>query len=63
VQHRQADKTITAWLLARRRRAENLVRFGSHRSHVLVEMAHDLAGAEGMALAARLSDPDYPNSG
>ncbi len=56
----KADKTTMAWLLARRSRAVQLVRFGSHLSQQLVEMAHDLAGPEGVALAARLSDPDYP---
>jgi HNH endonuclease len=56
----KADKTTMAWLLAKRSRAINLVRFGSHLSQLLVEMAHDLAGPDGVALAARLSDPDYP---
>jgi len=58
----KADKTTMAWLLAKRNRVINLVRFGSHLSLGLVEMVHDLAGAEGLALAARLSDPDYPYS-
>ena len=58
----KADKTTMAWLLAKRSRAVNLVRFGSHLSQLLVEMAHDLAGPEGVALAARLSDPEYPYS-
>ncbi len=56
----KADKTTMAWLLAKRIRAVHLVRFGAHLSHGLVEMAHDMAGPEGVALAARLSDPDYP---
>jgi len=58
----KADKTAMVWLLAKRTRVINLVRFGSHLSQGLVEMVHDLAGAEGLALAARLSDPDYPYS-
>ena len=58
----KADKTTMAWLLAKRSRAVNLIRFGSHLSQGLVDMAHDLAGPEGVALAARLSDPDYPYS-
>ena len=51
-----------AWLLARRARAVNLIRFGSHLSPLLVHMTRDLAGPEGIALAERLSDPDYPYS-
>lgn len=58
----KADKTTMAWLLAKRSRAVNLIRFGGHLSQLLVEMAHDLAGPEGVALAARLSDPEYPYS-
>jgi hypothetical protein len=58
----KADKTTMAWLLAKRSRAVNLVRFGAHLSPQLVAMAHDLAGPEGVALAARLSDPEYPYS-
>ncbi len=58
----KADKTTMAWLLAKRTRAVNLVRFGSHLSQGLIDMAHDLAGPDGIALAARLSDPDYPYS-
>ena len=58
----KADKTTMAWLLVKRIRAVNLVRFGAHLSPQLVEMARDLAGTEGIALADRLSDPDYPYS-
>ena len=58
----KADKTTMAWLLGNRTRAVNLIRFGKHLSQLLVEMAHDLAGPEGVALAERLSDPDYPYS-
>ncbi|HYW51807.1 MAG TPA: HNH endonuclease signature motif containing protein [Gemmatimonadaceae bacterium] len=56
----KADTTAMAWLLAKRMRAINLVRFGSHLSPQLVAMARDLAGPEGIALAAKLDDPDYP---
>ncbi|MCC7051902.1 MAG: HNH endonuclease [Gemmatimonadaceae bacterium] len=58
----KADKTTMAWLLAKRNRAVQLIRFGGHLSEGLVEMARDLAGPEGVALAERLSDPDYPYS-
>ena len=58
----KADKTTMAWLLAKRSRAVQLIRFGAHLSAGLVAMAHDLAGPEGIALAERLSDPDYPYS-
>lgn len=56
----KADKTTMAWLLQKPMRAVHLVRFGTHLSHGLVEMARDLAGPDGIALAAKLSDPDYP---
>ncbi|MBC7562814.1 MAG: HNH endonuclease [Gemmatimonadaceae bacterium] len=58
----KADKTAMVWLLGKRHRVINLVRFGSHLSQGLVEMVHDLAGADGLSLAKRLSDPDYPYS-
>lgn len=58
----KADKTTMAWLLGKRARAVNVVRFGAHLSPQLVHMARDLAGPEGIALAERLSDPDYPYS-
>jgi 5-methylcytosine-specific restriction endonuclease McrA len=58
----KADKTTMAWLLAKRSRAVQLVRFGAHLSPQLVHMARDLAGPDGVALAERLSDPDYPYS-
>ena len=56
----KADKATITWLLAKRTRAVNLLRYGAHLSQMLVEMARDLAGPEGVALAERLSDPDYP---
>jgi 5-methylcytosine-specific restriction endonuclease McrA len=58
----KADKPTLTWLLAKRNRAVQLIRFGAHLSQGLIDMAHDLAGPEGIALAARLSDPDYPYS-
>jgi hypothetical protein len=58
----KADKTTMAWLLAKRIRAVNIVRFGEHLSPQLIDMARDLAGPDGIALAERLSDPDYPYS-
>ena len=58
----KADKTAMAWLLGKRSRAVNIVRFGSHLSPQLVDMARDLAGPDGIALAEKLSDPDYPYS-
>ena len=56
----KADLTAMAWLLAKRMRAINLVRFGAHLSPQLVAITCDLAGPDGIALAAKLSDPDYP---
>jgi len=58
----KADKTAMAWLLGKRSRAVNIVRFGSHLSPQLIDMARDLAGPDGIALAEKLSDPDYPYS-
>ncbi len=56
----KADKPILAFLLARRTRAVNLLRFGEHLSPMLLDLARQIAGPEGVALAERLSDPDYP---
>lgn len=56
----KSAKTIMRWLLDKPARAINLVRFGSHLSPLLIDMARDLAGPDGIALAERLSDPDYP---
>lgn len=59
---RKADKPILAFLLDRRQRAAGLLRFGSHLSPMLVKMAREIAGPEGIARAERLADPDYPYS-
>lgn len=56
----KADKPILAFLLARRTRAVNLLRFGEHLSPMLLDLARQVAGPEGVARAERLSDPDYP---
>jgi 5-methylcytosine-specific restriction endonuclease McrA len=54
------DQPILAFLLGRRSRAAGLLRFGTHLSPMLVDMARQIAGAEGQARAERLADPDYP---
>jgi hypothetical protein len=56
----KADTPILAFLLARRERAESLIRYGLHLSPMLVDLARQIAGPEATALAERLSDPDYP---
>lgn len=56
----KADTPILAFLLARRERAETLLRYGLHLSPLLVKMAREIAGEEAYARAERLSDPDYP---
>ena len=56
----KADKPIVAFLLAHRARAANLLRYGTHLTPMLRNLACDLAGAEAAARAARLADPDYP---
>ena len=56
----KADKPILAFLLARRTRAVNLLRFGEHLSPMLLDLARQVAGPDGIARAERLADPDYP---
>lgn len=56
----KADAPILAFLLARRERAANLLRYGRHLSPMLVDLAEQVAGPEAAARAARLADPDYP---
>lgn len=56
----KADKPIVAFLLARRTRAVGLLRFGEHLSPMLLDMARQVAGEEGLARLERLRDPDYP---
>ena len=56
----KADKPILVFLLARRERAETLLRYGLHLSPMLVDMAREIAGPEAAARAERLADPDYP---
>ena len=58
----KADKPILSFLLARRSRAESLLRYGEHLSPMLIELAREIAGPEAAARAARLADPDYPYS-
>ncbi|HEU6452290.1 MAG TPA: hypothetical protein VFT57_12790, partial [Gemmatimonadaceae bacterium] len=56
----KADKPILAFLLDRRARAASLLRYGSHLSTMLRELAREIAGPEAAARAERLADPDYP---
>lgn len=56
----KADKPILVFLLDRRERAETLLRYGTHLSSMLVDMAREIAGPEAAARAERLADPDYP---
>ncbi|MHB1224397.1 MAG: HNH endonuclease [Gemmatimonadaceae bacterium] len=56
----KADKPILVFLLDRRERAEKLLRYGTHLSSMLVDMAREIAGPEAAARAERLADPDYP---
>jgi 5-methylcytosine-specific restriction endonuclease McrA len=56
----KADKPILAFLLARRTRAVGLLRYGEHLSPMLLDMAKQVAGEEGLARLERLKDPDYP---
>jgi hypothetical protein len=58
----KADKPILAFLLAERRRAASLLRYGTHLSPMLVDLARTVAGPEEAARAERLADPDYPYS-
>ncbi len=57
---KKADQPILAFLLANRERAERLVRYGSHLSPMLVDLARQIAGPEAVARQERLMDPDYP---
>jgi hypothetical protein len=54
------DKSFMAFLLERRDRAISLLRYGTHLSHGLMELVHQLAGPDEVARAQRLADPDYP---
>ena len=54
------DMSFMAFLLQRPQRAVNLLKYGSHLSHMLVEIIHQTAGPEEVARAERLADPDYP---
>jgi len=56
----KADQPFLAFLLARRARAASLLRYGSHLSQMLLDLAKEIAGPEAAARAARLADPDYP---
>ena len=56
----KADKAILTFLLGRRERAATLLRYGSHLSPMLVDLAKQIAGPEAAARAERLADPDYP---
>ena len=57
----KADKPFLAFLLGRRSRAENLLRYGAHLSPMLIDLARQIAGPEAIARAERDAlDPDYP---
>ena len=57
----KADKPFLAFLLGRRARAENLLRYGAHLSPMLIDLARQIAGPEAIARAERDAlDPDYP---
>ena len=56
----KADKPLLVFLLDRRERAANLLRYGLHLSPMLLRVAEEIAGPEAAARAARLADPDYP---
>lgn len=59
----KADKPFLAFLLGRRARAENLLRYGSHLSPMLIDLARQIAGPDAVARVERdLADPDYPYS-
>ena len=58
----KADKAILAFLLARRDRAATLLRYGTHLSPMLLDLAKQIAGPEAAARAERMADPDYPYS-
>jgi 5-methylcytosine-specific restriction endonuclease McrA len=59
----KADKPFLAFLLGRRARAENLLRYGSHLSPMLIDLARQIAGPDAIARVERdLADPDYPYS-
>lgn len=40
----KADKSFVAWLLASRTRAPNLLRYGSHLSHGILDLVRHMAG-------------------
>lgn len=54
------DKSFLAFLLERPARAVSLLTYGTHLSHGLTELVHQLAGPDAVARAERLADPDYP---
>jgi len=56
----KADKPFLAFLLSRPARAGSLLRYGAHLSEMLLDLARQIAGPEGVARAERLSDPEYP---
>ena len=57
----KADKPFLAFLLGRRERAENLLRYGAHLSPMLIDLARQIAGPDAVARAERDAlDPDYP---
>ncbi len=56
------DRSFLSFLLERPARAVMLLKYGDHLSHMLIELVHQIAGADAVARAKRLADPDYPYS-
>ena len=56
----KADKPIVTFLLGQRERAASLVRYGSHLSPMLLDLARQLAGPLAQQAPATVSDPDSP---
>ncbi len=54
------DRSFLSFLLERPARAVSLLRYGTHLSHMLTELVHQIAGPDAVAKAKRLADPDYP---
>jgi hypothetical protein len=61
----KADKPFLAYLFAQRARAKNLLRFGGHLSHGILDLCRQLAGGDvpTPAAAARIVYGDDPDDG
>jgi len=56
------DLSFLAFLLQKPPRAAVLLTHGDHLSQMLIDLIHQIAGADAVARAKRLADPDYPYS-